>query len=207
VKNVFVRLALTSILAASTHAQAVANRTGSTPIETQSSEINSALSEPGQEAPQRSLPDAPIPILPSSQDGPMPCPAGIGKPCALLGGRLYFSDPSHMTEHDKTWFHALTNPLMLGGLAVNLATAVWDYRASRACIDSHRCTEANPLMGQSSAQELSVGIGLTATFYFLSAKLKQQGKGNWALFLLSGNAFAHSYEALRARSAPRPPVQ
>jgi hypothetical protein len=32
----------------------------------------------------------------------MPCPAGDGRPCALLGGRLYFRDRSHMTEHDKT---------------------------------------------------------------------------------------------------------
>lgn len=192
---------------ASAHAQAILNRTSSTPIETQSSEISSVLVEPYQSSLQRDLPDALIPVLPSRQDGPMPCPAGVGKPCALLGGRLYFSDSSHMTEHDKTWSHALKNPLMLSGLAVNLATAVWDYRASRACIDSHRCTEGNPLMGQSRAQELSVGVGLTATFYFLSVKLKQRGKGNWALALLSGNAFIHSYEALQARSAPRPPVR
>lgn len=129
----------------------------------------------------------------------MPCPAGDGKPCALLGGRLYFRDRSHMTEHDKTWGDALKNPLILGAVAANLGAFVWDYRETRACIDAHQCTEANPIMGQSRAQELTVGIGLTATFYFLAAKLKQHGNGNAAFGLLSGNALMHVYEALRGQ--------
>ena len=133
----------------------------------------------------------------------MPCPAGDGRPCALLGGRLYFRDPSHMTEHDKTWVDALKNPLMLGGIAVNLGTALWDYRATRACIDAHRCTEGNPLMGQSRAQELTVGFGLTATFYFLAAKLNQRVNGNTAFALLSANATMHAYQALHAQSMQR----
>src|SRR5437867_536839 len=72
-----------------------------TPIETQSSEISTALIAPDDpQSPSRDLPDAPIPVLPRKQDGPQPCPAGDGMPCALLGGRLYFRDRSHMTEHD-----------------------------------------------------------------------------------------------------------
>ncbi len=169
-------------------------------FDTQSSEIQITLVEPDQQTPGRDLPDAPIPILPSKQDGPMPCPAGNGKPCALLGGRLYFRDISHMTQHDKTWVDALKNPLMLGGLAVNLGATIWDYRATRACIDSHRCTEANPLMGQSRAQELAVGFGLTATIYFLAAKLKQHGNGNGAFTLLAAGATNHAYQALHAQS-------
>jgi hypothetical protein len=181
-----------------TRAQTAANLI-SPPIDTQSLDISQALVEPDPQTPGRDLPEAPIPILSSKQDGPMPCPAGNGKPCALLGGRLYFRDLSHMTEHDKTWVDAMKNPLMLGGLVVNFGTAVWDYRATRACIDSHRCKEANPLMGQSRAQELAVGFGLTATFYFLAAKLKQSGNGNAAFALLSGNAFLHAYQAFRAQ--------
>lgn len=170
------------------------------PIDTQSSEISTALIEPSTpRATAGSLPDAPIPVLPSRQDGPMPCPAGDGRPCALLGGRLYFRDHSHMTQHDRTWLDALTNPMILGGLTVNLATAVWDYRATRACIDSHRCTEGNPLMGNTRAQELPVGIGLTAAFYILAAKLKQRGHGNQAMAILSASAALHSYLALRAQ--------
>jgi hypothetical protein len=106
-----------------------------------------------------------------------------------------------MTQHDKTWLDALKNPLMLGGLAVNLGSAIWDYRATRACIDSHRCSEGNPLMGQSRAQELTVGFGLTGALYFLAAKLKQHGNGNTAFALLSANATMHTYQALRAQSA------
>lgn len=170
-------------------------------IETQSSEISSTLVEQDPKTPAGDLPDAPIPILPNRQDGPMPCPFGDGKPCALLGGRLYFKDLSHMTEHDKTWGDALKNPLILGGLLVNLGATIWDYRATRACIDSHRCTEGNPLMGQSRAQELSVGFSLTATLYFLAAKLKQHGKGNAAFMVLSAGAANHAYQALHAQAA------
>lgn len=120
-------------------------------------------------------------------------------PCALLGGRLYFRDRSHMTEHDKTWGDALKNPMILGAVTANLGAAVWDYRATRACINAHRCTEANPIMGQSAAQELAVCFGLTTTFYFLAAKLKQHGNGNAAFGLLSGNALMHVYQALRSQ--------
>jgi hypothetical protein len=199
-KQALVGLALMLFWAGYTGAQTTANSIG-LPIDTQSSEIRSALIEPDPQTPGRELPDAPIPILPSKQDGPMPCPAGDGRPCALLGGRLYFKDRSHMTEHDKTWGDALKNPLILSGVAVDLGAAIWDYRATRACIDSHRCTEANPLMGQSRAQELAVGFGLTATFYFLAAKLKQHGNGNAAFGLLSAHAVGHAYQALRAQYA------
>ncbi len=66
-------------------------------------QLISSRVEPVQQESQRVLPDAPIPLLPTLQDGPLPCPAGVGRPCALLGGRLYFRDPVHMTEHDKSW--------------------------------------------------------------------------------------------------------
>jgi hypothetical protein len=122
----FIGLGLTLFWAACARAQTEANLTRALPMETQSSKISSSLIETSQQNPRRNLPDAPIPILPNRQDGPMPCPAGIGKPCALLGGRLYFSDPSHMTQHDKSWVAGLRNPMILAGVAVNTATFVWD---------------------------------------------------------------------------------
>ena len=79
-------------------------------------------------APQKSdvtLPEAPIPVLPGLQDGPLPCPAGIGKPCPLLGGRLYFRDPSHMTEHDATWGQAMRNPMMMVGGLVSISLSIF----------------------------------------------------------------------------------
>src|SRR5208282_3937659 len=67
---------------------------------------------PAQQRPSRTFSNNPIPVLPSQQDGPAPCPAGDGKSCALLGGRVYFSDPIHMTEHDATLGKAVRNPAM-----------------------------------------------------------------------------------------------
>ena len=130
----------------------------------------------------------------------MPCPAGIGKPCALLGGRLYFSDPSHMTQHDKTWFDALKNPLMLGAIAVNLGADIWDYRATRSCIAAHTCIEGNPLMGKSGARQLSVGLGLDALLYYIAVRLKQGGDGNLAFALLTAGTTLHVYFAAHAQA-------
>jgi hypothetical protein len=65
---------------------------------------------------------------------------------------------------------------------------------------NHTCKEGNPLMGQSKAQQLSVGLSLDATMYFLAAKLKQKGKGNYALFNLSANAALHIYFAAHGQA-------
>jgi len=182
------------------HAQTGAGTDGLKLFETQSSPVSSVPIEPGQQAPIKDLPDAPIPILPQTQDGPMPCPAGVGLPCSLLGGRLYFSDPSHMTEHDKTGFDALKNPMILGGILFNEAALVWDYRSTRACIAAHRCKEGNPIMGQSPAQELGVGLSLSAFQIYNVVRLKQHGKGNTALFILATGAVLHTFAAAHNRS-------
>jgi len=174
------------------------------PIETQPSEIGTTLIAPDDpQSARRDLPNAPIPVLPSKQDGPMPCPAGDGKPCALLGGRLYFRDLSHMTEHDKTWFDAIKNPLMLGGLAVNVGTNVWLIRALRGCEAAHTCRVGNPLFGQSAAQQVTVTIGLNSILYFLAGKEKQSGDGNFAFALLSISSASNVYWALQAQSLQR----
>lgn len=197
-KRIFLALGMWLLIVSFTRAQTQVR--GSTLFETQSSPIPSTLIEPEQQDPKRELPDAPIPILANRQDGPMPCPAGIGKPCALLGGRLYFSDLSHMTEHDKTWFNALKNPLMIGGIAVNLGASIWDYKATRACIAAHTCKEGNPIMGQSRAQQLGVGMSLDALFYYLAVRLKEHGQGNHAFALLAANTAMHVYFASQAQS-------
>jgi hypothetical protein len=190
-KRMLSGLGMLLLSAGLTHAQTGANIGRPQLYETQSLPISSALIESGQQDPIKDLPDAPIPILPQKQDGPMPCPSGVGLPCSLLGGRLYFSDPSHMTQHDRTWLDAFKNPMMLGGLAVNAAAAVWDLRATRACIDNHTCRERNPIMGQSLAQQVTVGAGLGAFFYYGAVRMKQRGRGNTALFLLAASTGIH----------------
>jgi len=105
-----------------------------------------------------------------------------------------------MTQHDKTWFDALKNPLMLGGIAVNLGADIWDYKATRACIAAHTCIEGNPLMGQSRAQQLGVGIGLDALLYYVAVWLKQGGDGNLAFALLTTSTTLHVYFAAHGQA-------
>lgn len=104
-----------------------------------------------------------------------------------------------MTEHDKTWFDALKNPLILGGIIADAGAAVWDLRTTRACIDNYTCKEANPLMGQSLAQQVTVGTGLNAILYYAAVRMKQRGKGNTALFFLAANAGLHVFFATYGR--------
>lgn len=190
-KRAVVVIAGMSLWAGSTTAQT----NSFTPIETQSVEASTTLIGPDDpQSPSGNLPDAPIPVLPSRSDAPMPCPAGDGRPCALLGGRLYFRDLSHMTEHDKTWFGAMKNPLMLGGVAVNLGTNVWLYREVRACVDRHACRSL------SNTQQLSITIGLSSLVYFFAGKEKQSGDGNTAFALLAISSAVHTFMALNVKS-------
>ncbi len=151
-------------------------------------------------APQKSgvtLPEAPIPVVPGLQDGPLPCPAGIAKPCPLLGGRLYFNDPSHMTEHDATLGKAMRNPLMVVGGLLNLASTIADIEGTEACLNAHTCTEGNPLFGAnpSRAKAYGIGIPLGLATYVMSSWLKKNGDGNLAFGLIWGGTMAHVYEA------------
>ena len=191
-KHAVVVLAMMTLWTGRTRAQT----NSATPIETQSSEIGMTLIEPDhpQSSRSRDLPDAPIPVLPSRSDAPMPCPTGDGKPCALLGGRLYFRDLSHMTQHDKTWFGAMKNPMMLGGIAVNLGTNVWLYREVRACVDRHACRSL------SNTKQLTMTVGLSSLVYFFAGKEKQEGDGNTAFALLAVSSAVHTFMALKVRS-------
>jgi hypothetical protein len=157
--------------------------------------------EPQQPA-SRILPDNPIPVLPSLQDGSAPCPFGVGKSCALLGGRAYFSDPFHMTEHDATWAKAAKNPAMLVGYALNLAATVADIEGTQSCLRAHTCREANPLFGSNPSRARSYGIGipLDLVAYAGFALVKKEGRGNLAFGLLWGSTVAHIYFASAAFS-------
>jgi hypothetical protein len=158
--------------------------------------------EPQQQVPSRILPDNPIPVLPSLQDGSAPCPFGNGKSCALLGGRAYFSDPIHMTEHDATWAKAARNPAMLVGYALNLAATVADTEGTQACLRRHTCTEANPLFGSNPSRARSYGIGIPLQMaeYAALAFVKKRGQGNLAFGLLWASTVSHIYFASGAFS-------
>jgi hypothetical protein len=165
------------------------------------SQVSLSEVEPQRPA-SRILPDNPIPVLPSLQDGPAPCPFGEGRSCALLGGRAYFSDPIHMTEHDATWAGAARNPAMLVGFALNLAATVADIEGTQSCLRAHTCTEANPLFGSNPSRARSYGIGipLDLVAYASFAFVKKEGRGNLAFGLLWGSTVAHIYFASAAFS-------
>jgi hypothetical protein len=165
------------------------------------SQVSLSQIEPQQPA-SRILPDNPIPVLPSLQDGPAPCPFGEGRSCALLGGRAYFSDPIHMTEHNATWAGAARNPATLVGFALNLAATVADIEGTQSCLRAHTCTEANPLFGSNPSRARSYGIGipLDLVAYASFAFVKKEGRGSLAFGLLWGSTVAHIYFASAAFS-------
>jgi hypothetical protein len=145
------------------------------------------------------LPDAPTPqpLLVNPKSPASPCPAGIGKPCSLLGGRRFYKDPWHSTEHDKTWFGAMKHPQMLIGSAILVTSMIADYKTTRSCIDRGLGHEANPMLGQSRAQELGIGIPITALGIFAAGKLKKSGNGNAAMFALWTGTVMHTVMATR----------
>jgi len=162
------------------------------PIQTEYIDIGSTLVQPDEASPVRSdiLPEAPIPKSPAS-----PCPAGYWKPCAFLSGNLYARDRFHLGGYDRSWTKALSNPVIITGTALLTSAFVMDYKTTRHCIDRHLRREANPLMGQSRAQQLGVGLGLLTASVLATAKLKSQGRGNSAIFIQWVGTVAHSYYA------------
>lgn len=99
-----------------------------------------------------------------------------------------------MTEHDRTWFDAMKNPMMVAGAAVNLGTNVWLYREVRACIGRHACKSL------SNTKQLTMTIGLSSLVYFFAGKEKQEGDGNTAFALLAVSSAVHTIMALRVQS-------
>jgi hypothetical protein len=153
--------------------------------------------ESPQQVPSQILPDDLIPVVPALQDGPAPCPFGNGKSCALLGGRAYFSDPIHMTEHDATWVKAAGNPGMLVAFAFNFAATIADAEGTQACLHARACREANPLFGSNPSRARTYGMGIPIELASFAgfALAKKRGQGNLAFLILWASTVAHTYFA------------
>ncbi len=196
-KKLLLALGILSTLTVNTRAQTeVTNeltRASKGPVQDTSAEKLAATAQ----EPRSDLPDNPIPVIPGLQDGPAPCPFGNGKSCALLGGRAYFSDPVHMTEHDATWAKAARNPATLVGYALNVAATVADIEGTQACLRAHTCRESNPLFGSnpSRARSYGTGIPIEMVVYAAFAFAKKRGQGNLAFGLLWGSTVSHIYFA------------
>jgi hypothetical protein len=136
-------------------------------------------------------------------DAPSPkpvqaCPQGIGKPCAMLGGMRYH--PSSMTVHDASWGRAMSHPALIIGTSILISSFFVDYKTTRHCIDRGQAREANPLMGNSRAQELGVGLTVTGISVWQAGLWKKQGHGKFALFALGLGTAVHSFAAIHNAS-------
>jgi len=136
----------------------------------------------------RILPDAPV-VKPASTA----CQQGLRKPCALLGGQVY--RPSSLTQPDRSWTQAIRHPPILIVSSVLVASFIADYKSTRYCVDRGLGHEGNPLLGQSRAQELSVGLAATGISIWGIGKLKQQGDGRSALFAGYAVTALHAFAA------------
>ena len=178
--------------AAGLHAQVQLAGVKPLPIDTEHVDVGSTLIQPDQTIPElvEVLPEAPVAKSPAS-----PCPAGFWKPCAFLSGELYARDRFHLTEYDRSWTKAMSNPAIIASTSLLTAATIADYKITRYCIDRHLGKEANPLMGQTRAQELGLGLGLLTLSTFATAKLKSQGHGTSAVFIQWIGTVVHTYAA------------
>lgn len=154
-------------------------------------------------------PDLSTLFNPNATEENSPCPAGIGKPCAMLGGRAYFPDLWHMTEHDKTWFDAMKHPPILIMSLLVLGTTAADIEGTDYCLHLHECREANPLMPKNAnhAWQYSLALGVDALGIYTAGRMKQRGRGNRAFFELAVVSAIHTYFALQGFTVPPGPVE
>jgi hypothetical protein len=156
----------------------------------QQREASLASTQPAPSSAGVILPDAPVPKAAAS-----PCPAGVGRPCALLGGVRYLPDQLHVEEHDASWAKAMSHPVMIAVSSLLVGASVADYKMTRYCVDRHIGREVNPLLGQSRAQQLGVTVAATAATVWAAGKLKEKGNGAFAVFGLWGFTVAHTFLA------------
>jgi opacity protein-like surface antigen len=80
-----------------------------------------------------------------------------------LGGRLYFRDPSHITEHDATR-KGSGEPDDGSRRALNLASTIADITGTRAGLFAHTCGEGNPRLSAHPSRAKAYGIGIPMGF-------------------------------------------
>jgi hypothetical protein len=141
-------------------------------------------------------PDHPTPqIEPIHTDEDSACPSGVGKPCAFLGGRLYYPDLWKMTQHDRTWLDAMRHPPIVAASVLLVASTVFDIEGTDHCLAWHACRESNPINPKTPdrpRQYATTMAGNALGIYFLG-RAKQHGKGNFAFYMLYAISAAHSY--------------
>jgi hypothetical protein len=136
-----------------------------------------------------SIPEAPQPKI---EDERQTCPGGNGKPCAVLGGRLYFSDSFRLSQHSESWSAAATSPGMLLSLGLLTAATIADLETTQSCIHARTCKEGNPLLGQSRTRAYSVALSVNSVAFWAAAEQKRHGHGVAPFFILWSGTALHS---------------
>jgi hypothetical protein len=169
-------------------------------------EISARVAEPLTD--RETLPNSPVAKIepttvkptgkPDVTDENSMCPAGVGKPCALLGGRKFYPDLWHMREHDRNWGDAMKHPAMIGISALLLASTVLDIEGVDHCLPSHGCSEENPLFprGVDRPRQYATAMSINALAIYGLGYGKRRGKGNRVFITLLGASFYHLGQAI-----------
>jgi hypothetical protein len=87
------------------------------------------------------------------------------------------------------------NPRVFAVSSLLVAAFITDYKTTRFCVDRHLGREANPLLGQSRAQEMGVGLSLTGVSIWAAGITKKRGDGNLAVTEELIGTMLHAYAA------------
>jgi hypothetical protein len=185
-------VALTIAFAA--NAQSPSDTASSTPL--QSANTDNSPQQPDTPIALKHRSNTPDAPQPKSDDARAACPAGNGKPCAVLGGRVYYSDALGLSQHNKSWSAAATSPSMLLAIGLLTAATMADIETTQSCIHAGTCKEGNPLMGQSRAQAYSVSMSVNAIAFWAAAEQKRHGHGAVPFFILWSATAMHAAMAV-----------
>ena len=156
------------------YAQSLTSSGGRERIEVTRTDLSSTLIPPGKGESASILPDAP----PARSAGRI-CRVEIQGSCDSWERRLYW--PRSLARHDESWGKAMMNPAVFTASSLLLASFITDYKTTRYCVDRRLGREANPLLGQHRAQELTVGLSLTAVSIWAVGVAKKNGDGHIAI--------------------------
>jgi len=161
-------------------------------IEQESSAIPSVLTE-SLDASEATLPDSPRPAI-SSQE-PVPCPAGVGRPCALLGGMRFY--PVELTQHEKSWWDSMKKPSMIFASCFLIGGTMLDVIITEKYANQKGLRESNPLFGPHPGPARIWGTAMPLLVFqlYLQGKMKKDGHGVAALAFSTASGLLHSYLA------------
>lgn len=103
-----------------------------------------------------------------------------------------YPDLLHLDRPVSSFKEAALQPSMLTFELLEQAAFVVDVEGTQHCIHNHQCREANPIMGQSRAQQYGVGLPVNFLATFVAIKLRENQHGTLAVALLWPLTIVHA---------------